>query len=93
MGSTQAQEFAGLVKEGLELERALTWHLQYNHYPPVPLSFVEICKKAIDLANAGQWETLIGLPQGCSYKGRSKAPVSAVVQQHHLESFINSEEE
>jgi hypothetical protein len=35
------------LSEELDLEVALGYHLQGNHYPPVPLSMVEPCIEAI----------------------------------------------
>lgn len=93
MGNLQAEEFAAIVGRGeLQLEQALTWHLQSNHYPPVPVRFVPVCKRAIELANRGEWNVRVALPKGCSYKGTRYAPVSAIVEQHHLDTFIHQEE-
>lgn len=88
MGRMQAEEMKGLMSE----DQALSWHLQSNHYPPVPLSMLPICKEAIEHANTGDWDTLIQLPKGCSYRGSDKAPVSAIVEQHHLDTFLGQEE-
>lgn len=94
MGNLQASEFASSVARGeIKLLAALDWHLRCNHYPPVPISFVPVCVKAIEHANVGEWDKLIKLPPGCFYKGESKAPVSAIVEQHHLVSFLESEGE
>lgn len=87
MGRMQAEEMKGLT----DLDTALSWHLQSNHYPPVPLSMLPICKEAIKRANEGDWVTSIKLPEGCSYRGSDKAPVSAIVEQHHLNSFLNGD--
>lgn len=89
MGSLHAAEFAGLVKDReIALDTALTWHLQSNHYPPVPVSMVPVCKRAIENANRGQWEARVRLPQGVRFQGQKLAPVHEVVRQHHLESFL-----
>ena len=43
MGSMHAEEFAGRTGKGkgkISMDQALTWHLQGNHYPPVPISMV-----------------------------------------------------
>ena len=36
MGRLQAEE----MKTLLDLDSALHWHLQYNHYPPIHTSFI-----------------------------------------------------
>lgn len=84
MGHLQAQE----MKDALGLDQALSWHLQSNHYPPVSLSMLPICKEAIEHANTGDWDTLLKLPKGVSFRGSPKAPVSAIIEQHHLNTFL-----
>jgi len=49
---------------------------------------VEPCIQAIDLANEGQWEATIPMPEGVRYQGQDEAPVHAIVEQHHLEFWI-----
>ena len=44
MGLSTALDLA----ENLDLESAIGYHLQGNHYPPVPLSMVQPCIEAID---------------------------------------------
>lgn len=85
MGSVYAE---GLTEIGLSLEEQILVHLTSNHYPPVPKVMVEPCIEAIDSANEGDWDKMIKMPEGVSYKGESEAPVSAMVEQHHLEFWI-----
>ncbi len=88
MGSLQASEFAGLVEEGsVQLDQALTWHLRGNHYPPIHLDFLPSAKKAIELANEGDFATEIELPNG------KILTVGAIVRGLHLDSFIQNEED
>lgn len=84
MGRMQAED----MKDLMSLDQALSWHLQSNHYPPVPLTMLPLCKEAIEHANVDDWDTLLKLPKGISYKGSTKASVSAIVRQHHLETFL-----
>ena len=83
MGRLQAEE----MNELCSLEQALTWHLQSNHYPPVHLVFLPTAKKAIEKANAGEWDDVITLPN------ERQLTVSSIVQQLHLDSFLVQEEE
>jgi hypothetical protein len=76
------------LSEELDLEMALSIHLQSNHYPPVPLSMVEPCIEAIDAYYDESYDRLIVMPEGVLYKGLTFAPASAIVEQHHLEWFI-----
>lgn len=78
--------------EMLPQERALEWHLQSNHYPPVPAKMIPVCQKAIDRINAGTPRKRIKLPQGVSFRGSSLVYPWDVVESLHLESFIEREE-
>jgi len=85
MGSVYAE---GLTEIGLSLEEQLLVHLTSNHYPPVPKIMVPTCIEAIDKANEGEWEAMIAMPEGVKYQGEDEAPVSAIVEQHHLDFWI-----
>ena len=92
MGNNFATELADndLFPE-LDLEMAISIHLQSNHYPPVPLSMVEPCIEAIDAYYEEDFDRAIEMPEGVSYRGQSHAPAWAVVQQHHLEAWLPEE--
>jgi len=81
MGYTTSMDIAD---SGLTMEQAIGWHLQGNHYPPVPLSMVEPCIAAIDAYWADDCDALIPMPEGVSYKGKTDAPAWAIIEQHHL---------
>ena len=89
MGSLQAMEIA----EALEIDDALAWHLRSNHFPPIPLSMIEPCKEAIQNALAGEWTKLVSLPEGVGYKGLTVAPTDAIIEQHHLDPWVELDEE
>ena len=84
MGYTTAQDLAN----ELDLEVALGYHLQGNHYPPAPLSMVEPCIEAIDAYWDEDYNRLIEMPKGVSYRGSNFAPASAIVEQHHLDAWL-----
>ena len=86
MGSVTA---IGLAESELDLEKQLAYHLQGNHYPPVPLSMVQPCIDAINAAYDEDYDRMIEMPQGVSYKGNTHAPAWAVIEQHHLNWFID----
>ena len=90
MGSVTA---LGIQDTVLDLETQLAYHLQGNHYPPVPLSMVQPCIEAIDAYYDEDYERFIAMPEGVFYKGMSHAPASAIVDQHHLSWFINPVED
>ena len=81
-----------MVGEEVSLRTAVSWHLTSNHFPPVPDIMVEPCIEAIQNAEIGDWDTEISLPEGVGYKGLTVAPTWAMVEQHHLDSFINYED-
>ena len=89
MGSLQAMEMA----EMLEIESAISWHLTSNHFPPVPVSMVPVCIEAIQNANAGDWMKNVSLPEGIGYKGLTVAPTHAIIEQHHLDAWVELDEE
>jgi hypothetical protein len=76
----------------LDLEVAIGYHLQGNHYPPVPLSMVEPCIEAIDAFYDEDYNREIALPQGVLWRGQVTAPASAIIEQHHLDAWLPEEE-
>jgi hypothetical protein len=87
MGSNFAIDLAS-DELGLDLETAIGYHLQGNHYPPVPLSMVEPCIEAIDAYYEGDYNKMIEMPEGVFYRGQKHAPASAIIEQHHLDSWL-----
>ena len=89
MGNNFATELADrdLFPE-LDLEMAIGYHLQGNHYPPVPLSMVQPCIDAIDAYYEDNYDKLIEMPEGVSYKGNTHAPAWAIIEQHHLDAWL-----
>ena len=81
MGSVTA---LGIQDSVLDLETQIAYHLQGNHYPPVPLSMVQPCIDAIDAYYDEDYDRFIAMPEGVFYKGMSHAPAHAIVDQHHL---------
>lgn len=88
MGSLQAQEMSELMP----LEEAIAWHLRSNHFPPIPLSMVPVCIEAIQHANEGNFDKLVSLPEGVGYRGLTAAPVLAIIEQHHLDNWVEYDE-
>jgi hypothetical protein len=94
MGSITA---IGLADTTLDLETQLAYHLKGNHYPPVPIEMVKPCIEAIDAFYDEDFNRMIEMPMvgdfQILYKGMSHAPARAIVEQHHLEWFINPVDE
>ena len=94
MGSLTA---IGLADSVLDLETQLLYHLKGNHYPPVPAEMVQPCIEAIDAFYEEDFNRMIDMPMvgdfQILYKNSTQAPAWAIVEQHHLEWFIDPEEE
>ncbi len=88
MGYLHAIEFAAG-----DLDTGLTWHLQSNHYPPVPLTMLQACKDAIDFCINENMYGEIALPEGVTYKGQTTAPAWVIVEQHHLHAWLGNDDE
>jgi hypothetical protein len=85
MGAMTAMD----ISDNFDLETGIELHLTSNHYPPVPIEMVPVCIDAIDAVNSeGDWDKLITLPHGISWKGLTQAPASAIIEQHHLEFWL-----
>lgn len=91
MGALQAREMAEMGS--LSIEDAITWHLQSNHFPPIPKSMVQPCIEAIDAYWELDTDRLISLPEGVGYKGLTVAPAWAIIEQHHLDAWCTEDEE
>ncbi len=90
MGSVTA---LGIQDSVLDLETQLAYHLQGNHYPPVPLSMVQPCIDAIDAYSDNDAMRQIAMPEGVFYKGMSHAPAWAIIDQHHLDFWLPQDDE
>jgi hypothetical protein len=94
MGSVTA---LGLQDTVLDLETQILYHLKGNHYPPVPAEMVQPCIDAIDAYYDEDYGRLIDMPKvgdfQILYRGETQAPAHAIVDQHHLEWFIQSAED
>jgi len=85
MGSVTA---LGIQDTVLDLETQLAYHLQGNHYPPVPLSMVQPCIDAIDAYYDEDYGREIALPEGVLWRGQVTAPADAIIDQHHLSAWL-----
>jgi len=91
MGMNTALDLAENID--ISLEQAIGYHLQGNHYPPVPLSMVQPCIEAIDAYHDFEPMRYIEMPEGVFYKGMSHAPAWAIIEQHHLDAWLPQDED
>lgn len=87
MGSNLAYDLAS-DELGLDLETSIGYHLQGNHYPPVPLTMVQPCIDAIDAYHDEDYQRLIELPAPITWRDQTHAPASAIVEAHHLDAWL-----
>ena len=84
----------GLADSVLDLETQILYHLKANHYPPVPAEMVTACIDAIDAFYDEDYDRMIDMPKvgdfQITYRGSTQAPAHAIVDQHHLDVFIDS---
>jgi hypothetical protein len=90
MGSNFATD---LTLMDLDLETTIGYHLQGNHYPPVPLSMVQPCIDAIDAYHEDDLNRTIMLPEGITWRGSVGAPAYAIIEGHHLEAWCYSDDD
>lgn len=90
MGTMSAM---GMVEEAGVNELTLGWHLQSNHYPPIPKAMIPVALEAIDAYNEEDVERTISLRDICQFQGKDSAPAYEIVDYMHLHSFIDYEEE
>lgn len=82
-----------VLEEPSDYWKLVAFHLSSNHNPPIPISMTDVCIRAIEYANEGDWKTQIMLPEGTTYKGSTHATVETIVESHHLHQFITSDRE
>lgn len=85
MGFNNATGMADAVEEGhLTLRDAVVYHLQTNHFPPVPPPFIGVAMEAIELAKEGEYETMQDYPNGL------RRQVRETIEGLHLAPFIET---
>ena len=100
MGNNLSHDLATM---DLSLEQSITIQLRSNHYPPVPYSMVPVCIEAIHAYNDGDYSKHIDLPTDgfnqdgepfqITWRGNTYAPANAIIEQHHLENWIEYDED
>lgn len=87
MGSMQASEMAGQVTQGaLSLCAAMDWHLQFNHYPPVPAAWSPVCIAVVERFNGGDTDLTYMVDN--PVRDSETVEASKVVTVLHLDSFL-----
>ena len=77
----------------IELEDMVSMHFASNMYPPIPQFMVQSAVAAINACNYGDYNEVIQLPHGVTYKGSEFVDAATFVEQHRLEGFVEWEYE
>jgi len=87
--TTTAQD----LRDRLEQDNALAWHLRYNHFPPRPAELIQAARQAIDAANEGEPGRLIALPEGITTQdGATSQTAAELIEALHLDGFLTTQE-
>jgi hypothetical protein len=76
----------------LELEDWVSLHFQSNCYPPIPQIMVQSAVAAIVACNKGDYNEVIELPMGVTYRDSQFCDAWTLIEQHRLEGFLEDEE-
>lgn len=90
MGSASVAPLRAVLAE----RAAIEWHLQYNHYPPIPVQMTDVALEALSVVRPDPYEfedVRIQLPDGVTWRGQETAPVSAIMENMHLWDFVDAE--
>lgn len=79
-------------------EAMMCHHLQWNHFPPVPVSMVPVCLAVVDYYAGAGPDGLVeddgqrfDLPDGITFRGEGSAPAYEIAEAHHLWELIDWE--
>ncbi len=90
MGHTTAVAISGL---NIPLKEQIEIHLVSNFYPPIPSFMAQTCVDAILAYWDDDFDCMIDMPKGVSYKGSTSAPAWAIVEQHRLGPWLQEDED
>lgn len=79
----------GIADTDLDLDTKLGWHFTSNCYPPIPSVMIAPAKAAIALAEEGESDKLVAMPEGVEHRVHGSAvPAWVLIQSLHLEAFV-----
>ena len=90
MGRQLAESISGF---DIPLLNQIELHLTSNFYPAVPRFMAQTCVDALNALWEEDVDRMIDMPKGVSYKGSTSAPAWAIVEQHRLDSWLDSDED
>jgi hypothetical protein len=87
MGYTTA---SALTELDMPLKKQIELHITTNFYPPIPAFMAQTCVDAILAYWDDDFNCMIDMPKGVSYKGSTSAPAWAIVEQHRLSAWLDN---
>ncbi len=90
MGMATAMDIAGLE---LTLEDQLAMHFRGNCYPPIPLGMIPTAVEAIDAYWEDDYNRMITLPEGVSFRGSDSVSAIDVINSYRLDAWCMEEED
>ena len=69
---------------GMTLEQQISLHFQTNCYPPIPQQMLPVAIEALDNANSGDWQKMIRLPEGVTFRGYDEVATYNVIDSYYL---------
>lgn len=89
MGYLSALDMAA---HAASLDQALLWHLQANHFPPLPACLVNVAEQAIEAIRDGDYDRAIPIPNGIRFRGARTIRADEAAQAMHLDAFLSEVE-
>lgn len=71
----------------------IEWHLTNNHWPAVPVSLVPVCALAIERAKLDEWDAVLMLPDGVTYRGMATVTAATIIDSFHLQDFVEIDDD
>ena len=73
---------------GMSLEHQISLHFQTNCYPPIPQQMVPTAIEALDNANEGEWNKMVRLPEGVTFRGYDEVSTANVIDSYRLSYWV-----
>jgi hypothetical protein len=90
MGMMTAMDLAG---SEISLEQQLSIHFSSNCYPPIPQVMIPTAIAAIDAFWEEDYNKMIPLPEGVSFRGQTEVSASNVVESYRLDAWLMEDED
>jgi hypothetical protein len=90
MGMMTAMDLAG---SEISLEQQLSIHFSSNCYPPIPQGMIPTAIAAIDAFWEEDYNKMIPLPEGVSFRGQTEVSARNVVESYRLDAWLMEDED